>query len=413
MQRSIARLLFLASLVVFRCEPSSAQIDAPQPIVAQPNIKTARLGGVDIPAVAELKKMHASQYILRARQGALTRVPVRRVLLPHDGSANPQSIQLIKAPQGVIYANLASLICKSTDGGLTWSAHAKGGPVHGAIAVLRDGTFLLLRTEGKHPKTRPIALTSTDEGRTWRKIAEIQIPPKHWGSVMWMKRTQDDVLLAGIGHVNHVFEDVDGRSQLKSGSGRQLTYRSRDGGRSWQRLGVIHDWVSEGGIAVTSSGKLLAALRYQRPTMPGDAADLEKRNGSVSVGWPWKHVFLSDSKDGGKTWTRIRQLTTIYGQTRGYPVALTQGTVVVIHDTRYGPGSPGSRAMISHDEGASWRDEVYYLDYTTFTGSYNASVRLDGDTILTVAGSSQAGKSWEAIRGKADFYAIRWKPLRR
>ena len=81
----------------------------------------------------------------------------------------------------------------------------------------------------------------------------------------------------------------------------------------------------------------------------------------------------------------------------------------MIHDTRYGLGSPGSRAMVSRDEGSSWEDEVYYLDFTTFTGSYNASVELDDGRILTVAGSSQAGNSWEAIKNKTDFFAIRWK----
>ena len=103
-------------------------------------------------------------------------------------------------------------------------------------------------------------------------------------------------------------------------------------------------------------------------------------------------------------------MTTVFGQTRGYPVALGNGTVVVVHDTRYGPGSPGSRAMISHDAGKTWQDEVYYLDFTTFTGSYNASVRMDDGMILTVTGSSQAGKTWEAVRQNTDFYAIRWKP---
>ena len=121
-------------------------------------------------------------------------------------------------------------------------------------------------------------------------------------------------------------------------------------------------------------------------------------------------MFLADSDDQGHTWKNFRQLTTVFGQTRGVPVALSDGTVLVIHDTRYGPGSPGSRAMISRDEGRTWQDEVYYLDFTTFTGSYNGSVVLDDDLILSVVGSSQAGNSWEKVKDHTDFYAIRWKP---
>ena len=77
----------------------------------------------------------------------------------------------------------------------------------------------------------------------------------------------------------------------------------------------------------------------------------------------------------------------------------------------YGPGPPGSRAMVSRDEGQTWLDEVYYVDYTTFTGSYSASIALEDDTILTIAGSTQV-RPGEPIREKTDFYAIRWKPVK-
>ena len=160
------------------------------------------------------------------------------------------------------------------------------------------------------------------------------------------------------------------------------------------------------------SGRIFATLRYQRESLPSDSSDLERRNRSISPGSPWKNVFVLDSEDGGVTWSVPRQLTTVFGQTFGYPAALSNGTVVVIHDTRYGPGPPGSRAMISHDEGQTWLDEVYYLDYTTFTGSYTASVVIDDDTILTIAGSSQAGNGWDLVKNNTDMYAIRWKPVK-
>ena len=68
--------------------------------------------------------------------------------------------------------------------------------------------------------------------------------------------------------------------------------------------------------------------------------------------------------------------------------------------------------MISRDEGKTWEDEVYYLDSTTFTGSYTASVVLEDDTILTIAGSSQAGNTWEVVKNYTDLYSIRWKPVK-
>ena len=101
----------------------------------------------------------------------------------------------------------------------------------------------------------------------------------------------------------------------------------------------------------------------------------------------------------------------MYGQTYGAPAALGDGTVAVVHDTRYGPGHPGSRALISRDEGATWRDEVYCLDRTTFTGGYSQSVVLDDDTLLTVAGYSDAANDWDAVVDHTHFAAIRWRPV--
>ena len=152
---------------------------------------------------------------------------------------------------------------------------------------------------------------------------------------------------------------------------------------------------------------MIAAVRYQRPLLPTDASGLVEKNGGYK-GWPYKTVFLIDSTDGGRTWTAFRQLCTRFGQTRGYPAALGDGTVVVVHDTRYGPGGPGTRAMISRDEGSSWQDEVYYLDYSSAPGSYAASVVLEDDVILTVTGSTRPGQGpWDP----AQMTAIRWKPV--
>ena len=70
------------------------------------------------------------------------------------------------------------------------------------------------------------------------------------------------------------------------------------------------------------------------------------------------------------------------------------------------------RALVSLDQGATWEDEVYYLDYTTFVGSYNGSVPLDDGRLLTISASSQAGNSWDAVRNDTEVYAIAWQPLR-
>lgn len=180
------------------------------------------------------------------------------------------------------------------------------------------------------------------------------------------------------------------------------------------------DWGSEGATVLLPSGRVLATMRYQRLPEPSDTAEIRKHMGTHpgNKGLDgFKNVFLMDSNDGGRTWSAPRMLTTVYGQTFGYPAVQSDGTVVVVHDTRYGPGRPGARALVSRDEGKTWEDEVYYLDHTAITGSHSASVVLKDDTILTISASSRVPFSVApaAQREKdgdtmTDLHAIRWKP---
>jgi hypothetical protein len=200
-------------------------------------------------------------------------------------------------------------------------------------------------------------------------------------------------------------------------------FRSTDQGETWQGPELVIDWGSEGATVLLPSGRVLATMRYQRLPQPSDSAEIRKHMGSHprSKGLDgFKNVFLMDSDDGGRTWSPPRMLTTVYGQTFGYPAVQSNGAVVVVHDTRYGPGRPGARALISRNEGKTWDDEVYYLDHTAITGSYSAAVVLKDDTILTISASSRVPFSKVSGRQRqedddtlTDLYAIRWKPQKR
>ena len=193
-----------------------------------------------------------------------------------------------------------------------------------------------------------------------------------------------------------------------------LSFISSDGGRTWEPGGRICDWGHEGGITRTASGKLLAVIRYQRPLLTNDPRDLLESTGAsrFNNSNPYKHVFLGDSQDDGRTWGNFRQLCTAYGQCYGYPAALSGGTVVVVHDHRYPRYLPG-RAMVSHDEGQTWENEVYLMYQGAAIAGYSESVVIEDDLILTIAGTSdhpEAVKTWNGATGHSDLTAIRWRP---
>ena len=416
--------------------------------VPVPLLKGGFPGGVETVVKADLMAMQEGSYILHARGGELTKVPAQKSILPtNPGAWAHQGIRLALADDGTVYVRQPTIMCKSTDGGRNWTSHPDPATAS-SFQILKDGAFISVVASSGVGETDPAKVhCSRDEGRSWETIAEIpiQVPGfdyKARHTTFPMYRLPDDTLLWAIqvrNDVNHVkgksFGPDGTFSHDKgwvSGKSMLILYRSTDGGRTWQGPFKVRDSISEGGMTVLPSGRLLATVRHQRglyPTDPLDLADqVAKFGGSEGRQAVWsqayKHVFLMDSQDGAKTWTNFRMLTTALGQCYGFPVSLGDGTVVVIHTSPYGyavdrpghvikppeispqqklyrPGVPSGRAVISHDGGQTWEDEAYYVYFGSMSG-YNQSVVLKDGTILTVA----------ALDDK-DKVAIRWNPIRK
>ena len=391
-------------------------------------IETGVLGGVPSPSAAALAEMQADNYILHARGGTLTRVAARKSRLPRDPQGHVQHITVARAPSGDIYVLQANLMSKSVDDGRTWKSYEHAHPLRkdperqggrGILAIADDGTFIsVLFSNGPVAETDPaIAWASEDEGRTWRKRAEfatVSDAPfteryETWiasvlvdGTILW------GVHLRGPGPADNPLLPVYNRMEL---------YASSDRGYTWERRGALPPWSCEGNIAPLPSGKLLAAIRYQRDRLPTDPEDIMETTGAAQFGanFPYKHVFLAESTDGARSWQDMRQLTTVHGQAYGTAASLSDGTVVVVHDTRYGPGAPSGRAMISFDEAGSWANEAYYTHYGEGASGYAESLALNDGALLTIVGTcdNPASKgSWDAAIGMSDLTAIRWTPER-
>jgi photosystem II stability/assembly factor-like uncharacterized protein len=377
----------------------------------RPFLDTRALGGVAHPSRGELLAMHEGSYVLRASGGKLTRVPVEKFKLPHDPKFHPQGGDVYMVSDDLVYVKQAALLCKSTDGGRTWTARSID-ETDSHWHVLSDGTFISISMASVEAKDPAEVFHSHDEGQTWQKITEIPIEVpggyairySHWG----ISRLPDNTVFFGI----DLRDESYGGDRYMTGSAVQTFYRSTNGGRTWQGPIKGSESAAEGGIAMLPSGRLLASIRFQRPLMPTESAYMRKVAGTDQG---FKHHFLMNSDDGGLTWGNLRPLTTVLGQCYGYPAAQSDGTVVVVHDSRYPREIDAARAMVSHDEGETWQDEVYYMYFGEGGTSYSRSVVLSDDTILTVGGTSTSVEtrgSWHAAIGNSYLTAIRWKPLK-
>ena len=155
---------------------------------------TGNLGGAPWPSPDDLSQMQASNYVLHASAGRLHRVPVVKSTLPHDPLGHPQMIHAARAPDGAIYVNQGSLMCRSEDEGRTWSAYPRGDaagrrpspilgadmyPYNGPFAILDDGTFVLVGSNDG-VRSDPIEIMgSADEGRTWSVHSRLALPPRY------------------------------------------------------------------------------------------------------------------------------------------------------------------------------------------------------------------------------------------
>ena len=362
-------------------------------LVAGPPLKTDRLGKLAVPSDTVLKEMQAGKYFLHARAGRLERVPVEKVKLP--GAAGEEGGLLALGPGGTVYVGRRTLLCKSTDGGRHWTSYERSPDLAGGFfKILRDGTMIAVtqdRQDGRFSEASRVHVwESADEGKTAGKIGSIKLPTDRFAryTVFGLNLLSDGTLLCRVKLYGVVSSTRD----------TLMLYRSTDRGRNWQGPHTVADWCSQGDIVATPAGNLLTTLRYQRGRRPTDRPETDRRG--------FKHLFLAESADQGLSWRKLRPLTTVYGQCYGCPAIQSDGTVVVIHDTRYGPGHRGSRAMVSYDQGNTWADEVYYVSYTEDRAEPSFSVVLSDDTILSIVG---ADIKWQ---GPIDLFAIRWKPAR-
>lgn len=268
------------------------------------------------------------------------------------------------------------LLARSTDGGATWAIeHPDGlkpppGVQQAGVPVEAGRAIAALTTP--LPFTHPdFALTarmasihvgpsrfyaSTDRGHTWQ--GPYALPDFDTPGIA----ARTDYLVDGPATMTMFLTAA--KSDKKEG--RVLAVRSSDGGRSWQRLGWVHDEPAGNEFGIMPSSvrlsptSILSSVRYRR----------------------WIELYRSD--DNGSTWRHVTRAVPDTG--RGNPpslVKLKDGRLVITYGYRSEPY--GIRARISTDEGATWGDEVVLRsDGGTWDLGYTRTVQRPDGQLVTV-----------------------------
>jgi sialidase-1 len=171
-------------------------------------------------------------------------------------------------------ALLGVWMLRSTDGSRTWSkpydslVNSPHGPVQ-----LSDGRLLYAGKDLWRPGARVGVCTSSDDGRTWRWLAEIPARPGD---------NRDAY------HELHAVEAADGglvlqlRNHNKANSGETLQSESSDGGKIWSAPHAIGVWGLPSHLLRLADGRLLMTYGHRRAPLGNQART---------------------SSDGGRTWS--------------------------------------------------------------------------------------------------------------
>ena len=94
-------------------------------------------------------------------------------------------------------------------------------------------------------------------------------------------------------------------------------------------------------------------------------------------------ILQSESKDGGKTWTRPVQLLPTMGGSPPHIMKTSSGALVCTYAYRQDPSSV--RAMISLDNGKTWdTDHILYVNGINWDIGYPSTVELKDGSLITV-----------------------------
>ncbi len=213
-------------------------------------------------------------------------------------------------------AELGVWMIRSTDGGVTWSARYDSlvNSPHGPIQ-LADGRILYAGKDLWRPGAKTGFCESTDDGQTWRWLAELPVRPGD---------NPADY------HELHAVETAEGRlvaqirNHNKANAGETLQTESDDGGKTWSVPHTIGVWGLPSHLMRLADNRLLMTYGHRRPPY-GNQARVSEDQGRT---WSEPLVISGDGAGGDLGYPSTVQLadgsllTAWYEAMKGYAGAV-------------------------------------------------------------------------------------------
>ena len=330
--------------------------------------------------------------------------------------AGTKGVVVCRHPDGsLVFASRTSAIHRSTDEGRTWTRIAEvrrpgNRATTFAFGVTARGTYLmgystLLRPADPAtgvPSVRQTNIArSEDGGRTWTAGPLRPGPMRYGGAGDGSRITElsDGTVVMGCGTASN-------DPSREAGYRGDVMLRSRDDGRTWDDWTVLPPGSTESNFLELPSGELLCATRYQRPAASDDYFGSPVA-GALPEGWP----FPSRNRCGEG---RFKNEAVMFSGDRGRnwttPELVTRmhmvsADAVLLPDGRvvltydHKDKCGGPRALVSADGGRTWEPDPYILAYHTRDARTSSVVLRDGRVLTLWAGAGEQG-----------IHATTWSP---
>lgn len=249
-------------------------------------------------------------------------------------------------------------IIRSTDGGATWSqpvraTHSPHNDREGYLVLLQDGTLLLCymrvmaHVDPTHPWQGPFICRSVDGGRTWSEPLQVDIS-RFCSAGPFGAADRGHVVLP------------DGRFLFFVGTyekprrPKDYVLISHDGGHTFPEYYQVSDIAGDSSFTLHPSGRIVGALRINGDDFPHPDAHGELASKGEAVHF----LGLSVSEDEGRTWSAPHKLTE-FREIPGHITTLQDGRLLLSFGVRHRPLS--IQALISDETGTKWNPEERLL----------------------------------------------------